>query len=470
MTITTTGYVTKRYPEIIAELRQGLLDTSGNPNLDLSDDSLLGILNNIYGLAFADLYELAQAQWSAGDVDTADGLALDRLVARVRITRLQPVKAYGTLDFTSTLGAIVNTNTQVKDLGGNIVQTLTQLTLNSTNVAGVTLNITAANNAMYSIVLNGVTYSVVSDSSATQAEIITLLVAAISANPLYSATNVSNRLRIASDTPFSFATSANMSPFNITKSVTAEALVANTQEYEAGTLVYLVNPNGALSVTNQSNWISGRALETDAELRVRFKASRSQGNATVEAIYAKLLATTGVISAWVDHNWTLTTDSNGLPAKSFEATAKGGSDLAVATTIWQTKPAGIEAHGDMNYTITDSQGNEQVVYFSRPIDQYIHVNVIYQVYSEEVFPANGVALIAEAINTYGQSLGVGEEVIPQRLMAAVYNSVQGVGNLVITAGKTSSPSDTPTLSSAIIPIRIKEESIFDISRISVVAG
>lgn len=467
MTITTTGYVTKRYPEIIAELRQGLLDTSGNPNLDLSDDSLLGILNNIYGLAFADLYELAQAQWSAGDIDTADGLSLDRLVERVRITRLQPVKAYGTLEFTSASGTIINANTQVKDLAGNVVQTLTQLTLNSTNVKGVTLNITAANNAIYSIILNGVTYSVISDASATQAEIVTLLIAALASNPLYTATNVSNRLNIVSASPFSFATSANMSAFNITKSVNSEALVADTQEYESGTLTYLVNPSGSLTVTNQSNWVSGRALETDAELRIRFKASRSQGNATVEAIYAKILATTGVISAAVEDNTTLVTNSDGLPAKSFEVTVKGGSDLAVATTIWQTKPAGIEAYGNMSYPITDSQGNEQVIYFTRPTDQYIHVNVVYQLYSEEIFPTNGEDLIAQAINEYGQALGVGEEVIPQRLMAAVYNNVAGIGNLTITAGKTLSPSDTPTLSSAIIPIGIKEESIFDLSRITV---
>ena len=168
MAITRTGYVSKRYPEIIAALRQGLIDASGNPNLDLSDDSLLGIINNIFGIELAELYELAQAQWSAGDVDTADGIALDRLVARVRLARQQPIKAYGTLEFTSTLGATINANTQVKDLAGNVVQTLTQLTLNSNNIAGVVFNITAVNNFTYQIVLNGITYSVVSDASATQ--------------------------------------------------------------------------------------------------------------------------------------------------------------------------------------------------------------------------------------------------------------------------------------------------------------
>ena len=470
MAITTTGYVSKRYPEIIAALRQGLIDVSGNPNLDLSDDSLLGIINNIFGIELAELYELAQAQWSAGDVDTADGIALDRLVARVRLSRQQPIKAYGTLEFTSTLGATINANTQVKDLAGNVVQTLTQLTLDSNNIAGVVFNITSVDNFTYQIILNGVTYSVVSDASATQAEVVDAFIATLASDPTYTTTNVSNRLSISRTTPFSYSTSGNISAFNVTKSVNSEALVANTEEYEAGTLTFLVVPNGTYTVTNQQNWITGRALETDAELRTRFKASRSQGNATVDAIYAKLLATTGVVSASVEENWTLITNTNGLPAKSFEATVKGGGDLAVATTIWQTKPAGIQPFGNTSIEITDSQNTPQTIFFTRPVDQYIHVNVVYQLYDEEIFPSNGVEMISRAINTYGQSLGVGEDVIPQRLMAAVYNGVAGIGNLSITIGKTLAPTDTPVLSSNKISIGRKEESVFDISRITVIAG
>ena len=95
---------------------------------------------------------------------------------------------------------------------------------------------------------------------------------------------------------------------------------------------------------------------------------------------------------------------------------------------------------------------------------------MYQLYDEEIFPSNGVEMIARAINTYGQSLGVGEDVIPQRLMAAVYNGVAGIGNLSITIGNTLSPNDTPVLSSSKISIGRKEESIFDVSRITVIAG
>lgn len=468
MAITTTGYTLKRYSDIIAEVRQDLLTASGNPNLEMSDDTILGIINNIYSLKLSELHELAQAQWSAGDPDTAEGLALDRIVARIRMTRLAEVKAYGDLYFTSSLGTTIASGTQVKDLAGNVVQTLTQLVLNTNNVNGVVFNVTAQNNTTYSIVLNGVTYSVVSDASATVSEIISLFITALSADTNYITSSVSNRLSIVNNTvSFNYSHSNGLAVHTVTKSVSGQALVANTEDYEADTLIYLVNPNPNISVTNKQQWVTGRALETDTELRERFRVSKSQGNATVEAIYAKLLSTEGVVSATVQHNWTLATDSNGLPPKSFECIVEGGSDLGVATTIWRSQPAGIEPFGNTSQSITDSQGTTQLIKFTRPVDRYIHVNVSYQIYSEEVFPSNGEALIAQAIVSYGNALGVGEDVIPQRIMAAIYNNVVGINNLLVTVGVTATPSGIPTLSTTVIPIGKKEESLFDLSRVSI---
>lgn len=471
MSITTTGYSIKRYVDIIAEIRQELITASGNPNLDLSDDSILGIINNIYALKLSELHELAQAQWSAGDLDSATGVALDRIVARGRVSRLQAVKAYGDLHFTDSLGKTINTGTQVKDLAGNVVQTLAQITLDTSGIVGCLLNITAVNNTTYTVTINGVQYQYVSDATATVAEIINGLIVSLSANVDLIVANVSDRLSIQSTTPYNLIIGTNLSVHQVTKGVSGEALVASDELLEAGTLSYPVTVIGSTTVTNRQNWVTGRTLETDAQLRNRFKNSvGGQSNATVPAIRAKLTALDGVTSASVEENWTLTTSATGLPAKSFEATVKGGSDVAVATAIWQSKPAGIQSFGLNNAAITDSEGRTQVIYFTRPIDQYIHVNVTYSIYSEEVFPSNGTSLIANAIKSYGDTLGVNEDVIPQRLMAAVYQSVAGISNLVITAGKTSSPFDTPVYSSGIISIGRKEESIFDLSRIVVTAA
>jgi hypothetical protein len=343
--------------------------------------------------------------------------------------------------------------------------------LTSSAVKNVNINITVANNFTYSLSINGVVYSVISDGAATANKIITLFQTAMSSLTGVVVSNNSNRLQLTSQSDFAISVSTNLVIFNVTNSTTAEALVANTEDYESNTLNFLVSSSSSITVTNNQRWVTGRAEETDAELRTRFYGSvGGQGKATVNAIFAALTSTEGVVSAVVEENWTNATNVNGLPAKSIECTIKGGSDLAVANTVWNTKPAGIQLFGNTSTTITDSQNQMQTIFYSRPVDQYIHVRVEYQLYSEELFPVDGATQIALAVKEYGDSLGLNENVIPQRIMGAIYSKVNGINNLVITVGKTSAPNDTPVLSSGITEIGRKDEAVFDLSRITVIAG
>jgi uncharacterized phage protein gp47/JayE len=472
MSITTTGYSLKRFEDIIAELRQDLITASGDPNLDLSDDSLIGIINNIYGLKFSELHELAQALWSSGDVDTASGIALDRLVARGRVYRQAASKSYGELQFTSTFGAVIPAGTQVRDLESITVETNSATTLDNMGVYSVVLNPTAVNNFNYTVTINGATYSHLSDGAATAAEVVNGLVIALQTNPVVTASNVSNTLVLAAvDSSFSYLTSANFSVVSVTKSILSTAVNEGYNELEAGTLNRLVTPNPAITVNNKDQWISGRDLETDSELRNRFLLSvGGQGNATVEAIRAKVAAIPNVIKVFVEENTTLVTSASGLPAKSFEVTVKGGADLEVATNIWRSKPAGIQAFGNTSTPITDSEGNTQTIFYTRPIDQYIHTRVTYQLYSEELFPVDGAVQIAQAVLSFGEALNIAEDVIAQRIIGAVYAKVAGISNLTVQIGKTNTPSGTPVYTTGIVPIGKKEESVFDLSRITVIAG
>ena len=98
--------------------------------------------------------------------------------------------------------------------------------------------------------------------------------------------------------------------------------------------------------------------------------------------------------------------NGGRPPKSFEAVVEGGTDEAVANQIWLTKPAGIETFGNVNggngIAIIDSQGNTQIIFFSRPSEVTIWVSVALTLYAEETFPNNGVADVALAIFNYGR--------------------------------------------------------------------
>ena len=156
----------------------------------------------------------------------------------------------------------------------------------------------------------------------------------------------------------------------------------------------------------------------------------------------------------------------GRPAKSFEAVVQGGTDSDVAYKIWNTKPAGIQTFGNTSFTIVDSMGNNQVMNFSRPSPIYIWVQVALSLYAEETFPANGIDLVAQAILNYGNSLGIGIDVLLQRVQAQIF-TVPGIANGNMQIAATNLPTDSPSFGTADIPIAENETSLFDLSRIFV---
>ena len=190
-------------------------------------------------------------------------------------------------------------------------------------------------------------------------------------------------------------------------------------------------------------------------------------------VYNKSMTKLGFLPLLVVSGWLLVGASQaqavfkgGRLAKSFEAVVEGGSDADVANKIWLTKPAGIQTFGNTSFTITDSQGEQQVINFSRPTPIYIWVTVALTLYSEETFPPNGQDLVAEAINTYGNNLGIGVDVLLQRVLAQIFN-VPGIASGVMQIAATNGPGDSPLYGTADIPIQENEIAVFDLSRITV---
>lgn len=473
MAITSTGLETKRFPEIIEELRQELLTKSGNPNLDLSDTSLLGIINAVYANAVAEQQELLQALWGNLEISGAEGVALDRLVGYIGLTRLNAVKSSGTLLFKAPLTTVLAAGTQARDSSGRIVATNSLLTINNTNCYRSTLDFTVLNNTNYSVTVNGNVYNYLSDGTATKTEIVNGFVSAIGAPSGFTATNVSDNLVITS-TSFlnnliiSFGTNVS-SPF-ASKLVNATALVDGDLVFPANTINRLVIPRLNVTVDNLTGWLVGRNVETDQELRLRHSQSTAiSGKATVDAIQAKLNQVAGVTKAFVDENETDVTDVDGLPPHSIECTVKGGTDTDVAQSIWDNKAGGIQTYGNTSAIALDINGISQTINFSRPVQKYIHLRITYSKYSEEDFPVDGETTMKQAAFDYGDALDLGVDVIPARFLGSIYTSVSGIGEMIVEAAETALPTDTPAgYSVDLIPIAPKEESNFDIARISVV--
>jgi uncharacterized phage protein gp47/JayE len=158
--------------------------------------------------------------------------------------------------------------------------------------------------------------------------------------------------------------------------------------------------------------------------------------------------------------------NGGRPPKCFEAVVEGGTDLAVAEQIWLSKPAGILPYGSTSQNVTDSMGITHTIGFSRPTPIYIWVQVALTLYTEETFPSNGTELVAQAINTYGNSLQIGADVLLQRVLAQIF-TVSGIADGTMQIAFTTSLAETPTYGTANITIDQTSVAVFNLNQISV---
>ncbi len=247
--------------------------------------------------------------------------------------------------------------------------------------------------------------------------------------------------------------------------------IGNESNVLAGTITTIVNPQiGVASVTNATATSGGAEIETDEEFRDRYDNSISTGGAsTVSAIRSEILAVLNVIDATVTENITMAT-VDGIPPKAFESVVYGGTNTDIASAIYHTKAAGIQAYGEITVPVVDEMGETHNIGFTRVTEVPIYVNVTLT--TGEGFPVNGMATIetniiryiggtdSDASKYYG--LGLGEDVVYTKIIG-ICHSVAGVTDVVVT---TSFDGVTYTATNkAIDP---KEVAVTDYSKVVIV--
>jgi uncharacterized phage protein gp47/JayE len=180
--------------------------------------------------------------------------------------------------------------------------------------------------------------------------------------------------------------------------------------------------------------IVGRNIETDADFRIRREELlRLAGAGTLESIRSAVRNTTGVTAASVFENPTDTTDVDGLPPHSFEVVTSGGTDEAVAETIFLTKPVGVATHRDpgpdgRTVVVTDSQSFTHDIHFTRPteIDMWIEIDVTVDF---TAFgggdQAVGEQQVKDILKALGDTLSIGDDAIINKFLCAPFD-VTGV--------------------------------------------
>lgn len=188
----------------------------------------------------------------------------------------------------------------------------------------------------------------------------------------------------------------------------------------------IVNPTfGIDRVTNKDYTEGGMDIETDEEFRLRYKKSYSRvGGSTVPAMTAALLDIDDVVDCEVRENVTMA-EVDGIPPKSVACFVFGGSDDKIAKTIYENKPAGIEAYGQTYKYIEDKKGIKHKIGFTRAKEIKIKVDITLT--KTEDYPGDDV--IKRAIlgyiggvdedNVEYAGLKLGEDVVYNKLISKV---------------------------------------------------
>ncbi len=429
--------------------------------VDVSDNSTLGRLIGVVSPAEASMWEAIQQVYNSFNPATAVGISLDNIIALSGISRLvaQPTRAQvileGTTNITisSPLGKAYSSTTQ------RVFSILNPVLLSPLKASGIGIvPATVANNTDYQFrySVDGVNYITTtyrSDATANSAEILAGLKTQIDLilGGVFTTYYQDGRLFITRTDPFQiadFAVSINLRIEKVRKLGIAVDDIVGAYPQQAMSIDTISVPiSGWDSIINPISATTGRLVETDEELRERFRNSKFyQSQNILEALLDALRNVDGVTDVVIYENDTDAVDVNGVPAHSFLPIILGGLPSDIGDTIWQNKPTGIPSVGDTTVQIADSQGFLHNISFKRPTEIPIYITV-------SISDAGGIAGDAEAqirqnIEDYGDAnYFIGDDVIYSRFYTPI-NSVPGhmVNSLFI--GTAPSPVGTSNITIA----------------------
>lgn len=435
-----TGFVLKRLPEILTELRQEAVEifqdlVPPGDVVDTSDSSVLGRLISLVTPSLTDLWEAAQQDYAAFDPNSATGVALDNLVALGGITRQEETFTTSSTIHSGDLNTFIPAGSFVSASDTNEqFSVVTGIGLTRDSASGITVIVSSVQNSTsYTISYAGTsttqTITYTSDSDATEAEILAGLQSAIvSGHPTLTSSVVGTTLVVDRADVFqtvTFNVSSNLTISKVRKIGEVVAQETGPIEQQAGTITTIVTPVlGWDSVTNPVAATPGRLRETDEELRLRFRNTKfERATNTLNAIYSAILNVEGVEEVVIYENDTDVTDSFGVPPHSFLPIVSGGLSTDIANAIWENKPIGILSDGNTVVSINDIQGFAHDVAFSRPDPVVIYIEI--PLTKDSDYPANGDDLMKSALIEYfKENFNIGDDVIYSRLFTPI-NSIPG---------------------------------------------
>ena len=464
--LTAEGFKQKRLADIIQSMNSRIADQLG-VQISTEANSVFGQLIGVFSYEIADLWEQTAQVYGAMYPHTASGVSLDNASALAGITPISAEKTtvvctcYGTdgttIPYGSQISSASNSNIVFQCTDSNAV-------ISSTSACDVGITIESVSAGTYTVTIDGTPHSYTASGTETIAQVLTAIGSTITEVTASVENDVLVLTEANQEDTFSIAITNNLTFEHIGSPVTFECTQTGAITPAIGDLTDIVTTYaGWDSVSNNVSANTGRLAESDTALRQRWNASlytRSVG--MTDSIASALMTLNGVTSAYVYENDTDSTDADGRPPHSIEAVVNGGETDEIGLAIWQKKAAGIDTFGSQSVSVNDSQGFPHTINFNRPLVVPVYLRITVTEYPEEALPPNAQTMITEAVVNYGNSLTVGNDVILQRFMGAIYSAVSGIGYITITAS-----TDGVTYSTNNISIDSRHVASFDATRVQV---
>lgn len=436
--VTVNGFVRKRLPEIREDIFKSLEQNLGS-TVSRQPNSMIGVLVGVYAAELDRMWQLLERDYyDCSPISASEG-SLDNTLAYTNVQRKKAQASYLYAVCYGRSGMVLPANCQIKDVSGYKWNIIEESTITLNDCVHVTLEVEAPT--------NGKIYSVQFDNDAvikyTAQENDTALIVAVALASQnvekWQGSIVEGKLVFErSDRRYGAVVVPNES-FVVTQ--VGSPIRFDCEEYgEIEPLLNSVNYintnyDGWFSVSNESETYVGRDYETASEVRQRYASAVFRNSIGMkESIKAALLELQDVTNVTIYENRTDET-VDGLKPHSFQAIVFGGDEEAIARTILNVAPLGIDTNGDICVRIEDSEGAEQDVCFSRPHEVQIYVKVIIKEYNEEILPGDAIDKIKNIVVEQIGKLSMGNDVIYQRLLGPIYSGVDGISYIECSVSK-----------------------------------
>lgn len=437
--VTSTGFVRPSLDEIKTDLENACKAVFGE-SIDVTPQSNFGQLIGVMAERYSDLWEQGEAVYNAYSPDSATGVSLDNLAAITGTLREPATRSTTDSQF------LTGNNGTVVPAGSIVTVETTEVrfrTLIDNTLATATAWASSTAVALGAIRRNGSTQRIY--------RCITAGTTAGSGGPTTTDASITDGTcvwRYLGD-------GAAYALCDVESEDTGPKVGAAYTINQIGTPV-----SGWLGTRNALDAVLGTDVETDASLRARREDElRASGSGTVESIRADVLAVEDVTSCTVYEN---TTDAvvDGIDPHSFEVVVLGGVDADIAAAIFDTKPAGIGTTGDVTVTVTDSQGFDHDVSFTRPTE--VPIYVVYNLtYDAALLPSDAATQIKASVVEWGDAQKVGKDAVAAAILARAF-MIAGILDGTAYIGTAPAP-----VASTTVVINNRQLATYDTGRVTV---